>query len=195
MKDSKIKTFGNHLVNFDIIPSNGVFIDAGACVGNFTKDVRARIPESFVIALEPNVGNYNDLVAQLNPKMLLLQMALVPEREPKKMKFVAFPSLPEWGNVTGLYGDRPHTTYEVNTIDITELLAYVPDGIVHHFKMDIEGCEHGVIADLTFAQARKIQQISMEVHNGLQRLLLDLVNLGYNCDYDGQELYAIRKDI
>ena len=121
---SKIKTFGNHLVNFDIIPSNGVFIDAGACVGNFTKDVRAILPESYIIALEPNVKNYDELVAQHNPKMLLLQMALVASHEPKKMKFAEFRGLPEWGNVSGLYANRKHDFYDVNTIDIKELLAY-----------------------------------------------------------------------
>jgi FkbM family methyltransferase len=192
---SKIKTFGSHLVDFDLIPSNGVFIDAGACQGNFIKDVRSILPESYIIALEPNVKNYDELVGQLNPKMLLLQMALVAGHEPKKMKFAAFPDLPEWGNVTGLYGNRKHEFYDVHTIDIGELLEYVPDGVVHHLKMDIEGCEHGVIADLTTTQAEDIHQISMEVHSGLQQLLLHLTNLGYRCDYEKGELYAVRKEL
>lgn len=192
---SKITTFGSHLVDFDLIPNNGVFIDAGACQGNFIKDVRTQRPDSYIIALEPNVENYDGLVAQLNKKMLLLQFALVASHEPKQMKFAAFPDLPEWGNVTGLYENRKHVFYNVPTMDITELLQYVPDGIVHHLKMDIEACEHGVIADLTTTQAEDIHQISMEVHSGLQQLLLKLTNLGYRVNYEKGELYAVRKEL
>ncbi len=194
---SKIKTFGSHLVDFDLIPPNGIFIDAGACEGNFIKEVKAHSKSPFILAIEPNKKNARELIHEKYDQVIVLEAALVGSNEPKKMPFNDFNAcgLPEWGNVTGLYENRPHTTYEVETMDIAELLGIVPSLIIHHLKMDIEGCEHGVIKDLTLEMAERIQQISMEVHSGLQFMELDLKKLGYDTQFDKGELYAVRKEL
>lgn len=187
----EIKTFGSHLVDFSIIPDNGVFIDAGACQGNFINDIRANVREPYIIAIEPNRNNFDTLMGVETAIPLLLQVALVGSNEPKRMKFAAFDHLPEWGNVTGLYESRKPHYYDVNTMTIKEVLNYSGKEIIHHLKMDIEGSEHGVVKDLTVDDARRIQQISMEVHNGLQGMVEHLEGIGYDTKFENGELYAV----
>jgi FkbM family methyltransferase len=195
---SKIKTFGSHLVDFSIIPDDGVFIDAGACQGNFIDDLLRNVMSPYIFAIEPNKNNYKGLVEKYKYRRLdVFNVALVGSNELKKMTFADFTKvgLPEWGNVTGLYENRRPEYYKVDTMDIRELLAIIPTNTIHHLKMDIEGSEHGVIADLTEKEAKRIQQISMEVHSGLQQMEYHLINLGYNTQFKEGELYAIRKEL
>lgn len=193
---SEIKTFGSHLVNMDMIPlENAVFVDVGACVGNFTADIlKMKTIDPMIFALEPNRDNYmtfRETYGQYK-YMHTKEAALVGSKEPKTMLFAQFDGLPEWGNVSGLYTNRKHVNYEVQTITIREVLDQIEiDRPIHHLKMDIEGCEHGVIADLTTTDAKRIQQISLEVHNGLQGMLEHLTKIGYDTKFENGELYAV----
>jgi FkbM family methyltransferase len=190
----EIKTFGSHLVDFDMIPENGVFIDAGACEGNFIDDILSEAINPYIFALEPNRSNYRLIhdVYKGYTNIHAFRAALVKSGEPKTMKFADFTHvrLPEWGNVTGLYENRKPKYYNVQTMTIRELLTIIPEGPIHHLKMDIEGCEHGVVKDLTKEDAQRIQQISMEVHNGLQGMVEHLEGIGYHTKFENGELYA-----
>jgi FkbM family methyltransferase len=188
---SQIKTFGSHLVDFSIIPDDGVCIDAGACQGNFIKDIHEHVKNPYIIAIEPNRNNFDGLLKEGWRQALLLQVALVGSGEPKRMKFAAFDHLPEWGNVSGLYESRKPYYYDVNTMTIREVLNYSGKDIIHHLKMDIEGCEHKVIKDLTEEDAKRIKQISLEVHNGLQGMMEHLEGIGYHVKFENGELYAV----
>jgi FkbM family methyltransferase len=191
---SEIKTFGSHLVDFSIIPDNGVFIDAGACQGNFMDDVIRNNNEPIIYALEPNKTNAHLLHdrCKQNIDIQLFEVALVGSDEPREMRFADFTKvgLPEWGNVSGMYESRNPHYYDVKTMTIRELLTIIPEFSIHHLKMDIEGCEHKVITDLTEDDAKRIQQISLEVHNGLQGMLDHLTKIGYNAKFENGELYA-----
>jgi FkbM family methyltransferase len=195
---SQIKTFGSHLVDFDLIPKEGgVFIDAGTCQGNFIDDIFKHVENPHIFALEPNRTNIDYLVEKFigTSGMFIIKNALVGSDQPNQMRFADFTKvgLPEWGNVTGLYENRRPEYYDVNTMTIRDLLDIMPSGPIHHLKMDIEGCEHGVIADLTEGDAKRIQQISLEVHNGIQDMQTHLEKIGYDVKFEKGELYAIAR--
>jgi len=193
---SQIKTFGSHLVDFDLIPKEGgVFIDAGTCQGNFIDDIFKHVKNPHIFALEPNRDNYRLIRENYGGdiNMHTNEAALVGSGEPKTMRFAQFDGLPEWGNVSGLYSIRKHKMYDVDTTTIHEVLKEIPMDIIHHLKMDIEGCEHKVIKDLTKDDAKRIQQISLEVHNGLQGMLEHLEVIGYDAKFEKDELYAITR--
>lgn len=194
---SKMETFGSHLVDFSLIPDGGIFVDAGACQGNFINDIKDNISEPFIIAIEPNKQNVLDLTAKGYERVVIFNAALMGLNRPHKIDFNDFNEvgLHEWGNVTGLYSNRPHKTYQVQTTDMNEVIYILPIPVIHHLKMDIEGCEHQVVADLTTTQAEMIQQISMEVHNGIQDLENNLKKLGYYTNFEKGELYAVRKTL
>lgn len=194
----EIKTFGSHLINLGMIPSEGaVFIDAGACQGNFINEIMSFTDHPHIFAIEPNRNNYRLLEPRYRgyDRLHFFEVALVGSEEPKKMQFADFTKvgLPEWGNVTGLYENRRPHYYDVYTMDIRELLSIIPHEIIHHLKMDIEGCEHKVVNDLTEGDAKRIQQISMEVHNGLQGMVEHLEEIGYDTKFENGELYAVSR--
>lgn len=196
MEMSEIKTFGSHIINTSMIPDEGgVFIDAGACEGNFINEIFKLTDHPHIFALEPNKHNFRLIEPKYRgyDRLYFFEVALVGSDEPKKMRFADFTKvgLPEWGNVTGLYENRMPYHYDVHTMDIKELLSIIPNGIIHHLKMDIEGCEHKVVNDLTVDDAKRIQQISMEVHNGLQGMLVHLEEIGYDAKFENGELYAV----
>ena len=193
---SKIKTFGSHIVDFSIIPENGVFIDAGACQGNFIDDILEHVKNPIIYGLEPNRDNFRLITEKYkgNRNIGITKSALVGSKEPRFMQFAQFEGLPEWGNVSGLYGSRKHKVYDVQTISIRTVLDTVFHKVIHHLKMDIEGCEHKVIADLTEDDARRIQQISLEVHNGLQGMVEHLEKIGYDVKFENGELSAVNRN-
>lgn len=189
------KTFGSHLVNLELFPEQPIIIDAGTCQCNFIDDIYKWTEDPYFIAIEPNRSNIQAIKERDDEKILLIEAALVGSTEPKVMNFDEFAGLPEWGNVTGLYKTRKHKTYKVETLDLRELLAFVPTHTIDLLKMDIEGCEHAVIQDMTKEQAKRIIQITMEVHNGLQGMLTKLEWLGYDAKFENGELYAVRQEL
>ncbi len=197
MRNSLTKLFGNHLVNLDILPDDAVVIDAGACEGNLIKDIHERIGNPYIFALEPNKRNFESLL-QTRPKdTIVLNVALVGEKEPKEMRFYEIHRFPEWGNVTGLYTNKKNTQYMVETINLKDLLDTVPLETIHYLKMDIEGSEWDVVNDMTEEHANRIQQISMEIHSNGMKIKSKLERLGYetywmNGEKGQGELYAVR---
>lgn len=188
--------FGNHLVDISKMSETPLIIDAGACVGNFIDDIFKWTEDPMFIAIEPCKSNVEILRAKYRKdNVITIEAALVGGAEPSILEFDEFEGLPEWGNVTGLYKTRPHKTYKVETLNLKELLDFIPHDIIDLLKMDIEGCEHQVIQDMTMNQAKRISQITMEVHNGLGGMLSKLEWLGYNTRFENGELYGIRKEL
>ncbi|MCP3968243.1 MAG: FkbM family methyltransferase [Lentisphaerae bacterium] len=197
---SEIKTFGSHLVNIDLFPENPVIIDAGACQGNFIDDIRRLVKDPLFLAIEPSNSNFRYLIEKYNISqrevgVVFIPAALVGEDEPKKMEFVEFEGLPEWGNVSGLYSRPVKAKYDVETTTLREVLGLLPKVPISLLKMDIEACEHKVVEDMTFDQAKRIQQITMEVHEGLRGMQSKLEWLGYDTKFENGELYGVRKKL
>lgn len=204
MKDSLTKLFGSHLVNLDMLPDCPVIIDVGACVGNFMKDIQKHIKRPRFYAIEPNKNNVEELrtmaFKQAFPQQITITEAvLVGVKEPDRIIFYEIQGLPEWGNVTGLYTARWHKSHIVKTISLEKLLEQIPGNTIHYMKMDIEGSEWDVVNDMNEETAKRIQQISMEIHShplAPPTVIVDkLENLGYDVMFKEGELYAVRIDI
>jgi len=199
---SKIKLFGSHLVDIEKLPERPIIIDVGACQGNFIEDLYNQLMQynsminPFTFAIEPNRANAKILREKYHQAdVIVIEAALVGSTESATMEFNEFIGLPEWGNVTGLYENRPHITYEVDTIDLKELLMAIPYETIDILKMDIEGNEHQIVQDMTKNQAERIKQITMEVHNGLRSMPDKLKSLGYDVSFENGELYAVWKKL
>ena len=54
-------------------------------------------------------------------------------------------------------------------------------------KMDCEGCEYSVLANLDQGSYSKIETIIMEYHNGLKNLPEKLKSKGFNLEIKGSE--------
>lgn len=196
MRDSLTELFGNHLVNLDMLPDDAVVIDAGACVGNFIKDIKQHVKEPYIFAIEPSRDNIPKLYKFSNGFWpVVIEAALVGEKEPSEMLFVEIKNRPEWGNVTGLYSNRKSHQYMVATINLKMLLNRIPLEplkTIHYLKMDVENTEWDVVNDMNEESATRIQQISMEIHGHRIKITEKLEDLGYKTLFEGGELYAIR---
>lgn len=194
MKDKLTKLFGSHLINLSMLPDAAVVIDAGACVGNFIKDIQRHVKDPFVFAIEPSKGNIPELSKLIESGSILVgNFVLVGEKEPKEMPFREFPDRPEWGNVTGLYAPRKSKSYMVKTINLKKLLDVIPLDTIHYLKMDIEGSEWDVVNDMNEESFERIQQISMEIHCHRMDITKKLEDIGYKTYYENGELYGVRQ--
>ncbi len=195
----EIKEFAGHLIDLEGIPDGGVFIDAGMCEGRFTDEILQHVTNPHVFAIEPNRSNYRLMHEKYKRKqnVHIFQQALVGSKDPENIEFAEFDRMPEWGNVKRMYLKKKHEFYDVKTMSIIDLLKIIPYDCIDHLKMDIEGCEYDVVADLTKKHVNRIKQISMEIHNGLQyweeRLQEAegyLKKIGYHTQFKEGELYA-----
>jgi FkbM family methyltransferase len=200
MRDSLTKLFGNHLVNLDMLPDDAVVIDAGACVGNFIKDIHEHVKQPFIFAIEPSKGNIPNLMELSELRLthagllLITEAALVGQKEPNEMEFREIKDRPEWGNVNGLYSNRGYNSYMVETINLKDLLYTIPLKTIHYLKMDIENSEWDVVNDMNEDTAKRIQQISMEIHGHQIKITKKLEDLGYKTLFEKGELYAVKKE-
>lgn len=195
MRDKLTKLFGSHLINLDMLPDDAVIIDAGACVGNFIKDIQRHVKNPFVFAIEPSKGNLPELRELMESGTILVgAFAFVGEKERKEMPFREILDRPEWGNVTGLYAPRKSKSYMVKTINLKELLDVIPLETIHYLKMDVEGSEWDIVNDMNEESFERIQQISMEIHCHRMDITKKLESLGYETYFENGELYAVRKE-
>lgn len=166
MRDSLTKLFGNHLVNLDMLPDDAVIIDAGACVGEFIKDIQEHIKSPYIFAIEPNKENIKKLKPFFlsdNPILgVVIPATLVGAKEKNEMKFYEIEKLREWGNVTNIYTNKKHKSYMVATINLKALLDTIPLKTIHYLKMDIEGSEWDVVNDMNEDTAKRIKQMSID---------------------------------
>ncbi len=194
MRDSLTKLFGSHLVNLDMLPDDAVIIDAGASVGDFIRDIRKRVKEPYIFAIEPNKNNALQL--REIEGIIVYEAALVGEKEGREILFREINGLHEWGNVNNLYSNRNAIQYYVETINLKDLLDTIPIEPIHYLKMDIEGSESDVINDMNEDTASKIQQISFEIHDASRfKLASRLQDIGYITLYENGELYAVREGL
>lgn len=174
-----------------MLPDDAVIIDAGACVGNFIKDIHEHVKQPYIFAVEPNKNNTKKL-RQLN-HLIIIEAALVGAKEKNKMKFYEIETFREWGNVTNLYTEKKHKSYMVATINLKKLLGVIPLKTIHYLKMDIEGSEWDVVNDMNEESAKRIEQMSMEIHSHHMKIIKKLEDLGYKTFYEKGELYATRQ--
>jgi FkbM family methyltransferase len=196
---SLTKLFGSHYIDLEKMPKDAVIVDGGACIGNFINDIQEHIENPLIFAIEPNKQNIKVLKKKDYEQTLIIEAALVGSKFSSKglLPFNEFAGLPEWGNVNGLYKERKiSATYEVETIDIKELMGLLPTDTIDYLKMDIEGSEGDIIDDLTLEMAKKIKQMSMELHDiSHVRVAEKLEGLGYEPKWMNGEMYAARKEL
>ncbi len=195
MKDSLTTLYGSHLIDLGVLPDAPVIIDAGACEGCFIEDIQNRIVSPYIFAIEPSIKNIKALEQADSQQTVLIRAALVGEKEPSEMRFYDINGLPEWGNVTGLYASKKHTEYIVETINLKDLLDTIPLETIHYLKMDIEGSEWDVVSDMNEGTAKRIEQISMEIHSHLDKITEKLEAIGYKIFYEKGELYGVRQEL
>jgi FkbM family methyltransferase len=181
------------MVDLTCLDSGCIIVDAGASTGAFIRDIKAKLANPIIYAIEPSKGNIIDLMKILG--IAIVNAALVSKTRPTYMTFYAKTGLPEWGSVNTIHKSRKGIEYQVFTTTIDRILAMIPkDRNIDYLKMDIEGSEQEVVDDLTPETAKRILQISMELHEVAPKgMIQKLEKLGYEVTFRNGELYGRQK--
>jgi FkbM family methyltransferase len=182
-------------------------VDIGAHVGVFTLWAASRGPGVRVIAVEPSPENFSFLRRNVQASGLtnvsLLQCACAGQSGTLSL-YARGPAALDTLYTHDNYGSsfRPRATVSVITLD--ELFARFNVQACHLLKLDCEGAEYEILFNATENALRKIQNIVMEYHQGLnQHTAADMVDflqthgfeveLGPPLDEEGGYLKATRR--
>jgi FkbM family methyltransferase len=198
---NKIITYEGHHFIPEYFTGNTI-IDAGACKGVIIEELRSRGINSLIIAIEPCKTNLEIIRAKNFTNVKLLSKALVGNNQ-SSILFTEIEDMPGWGSVNDFNShhinarNRKQEKYIVETVHLADLCIDTIDWL----KIDIEGSESEVISELSLETAKKIRQISIELHNkDFPNIQRKLRSLGYKVFNDigkdpGWDIYGIRDEI
>jgi len=191
--DAKMK----HLFIPDLFVG-GVVIDAGASSGRFIEKFRAEGFDNHIIAIEPNNNNIKTLMSKNFVNVEIVHKAMLGLNCPSKVIFTEVVGLSEWGSTTDVNDTRGRAIakqklkYEVETITLDEIIK----SSIDYLKIDIECSETEVVKTFTKEMAKSVRQISLEVHNGDELVLTEVLQgLGYIVLFQNGEIFAVRKEL
>ena len=148
----------------DHIEEPSLIVDCGANVGFSAVYFLTRYPKARLIAIEPDPGNYKQLVENLKPfadRVDTILAAVWPSA--KELVFTDFRDGREWSRSV-----RESTGGEagsVAAIDMPGIIARAGVERIPLLKIDIEGAEAQLFAENTAAWLGKIDNMVVELHD------------------------------
>ena len=147
-------------------PADGeVIVDAGANIGLFAINIARQNPRCRVIALEPFAENFKYLLANVSQacpeNVSCHELALGAEFGRGQMEAVGTRSLDHVLRVDG--GERkPNGT---TIIPLSGVFDLTRTKEIDFLKVDIEGSEHDVFANVSSDVVRRFRRMAMEYHD------------------------------
>jgi FkbM family methyltransferase len=169
---SKIETISCHLVDFEKLPPDPVIIDAGACVGAFTYEVKRKLGgRGKFYCIECDKRNFATLAETKVPGVSIHYSALVGD-DREKVSCYAYDGMDrrEWSNIFDLYSVHQSIRNvrvlddNVPTITIEKIMKEYLLNRIDYLKMDVEGTEFDVLMNMPTSILTSIPQISFEYH-------------------------------
>jgi FkbM family methyltransferase len=178
---------GDYLASGQTLGLGATVIDIGANIGCFTV-IAAKIvgPTGRVFAVEPEESTYRQLLRNIELNRLTnvtplklaigaLQGAMTLHSDPNRLFSSVFRS------VNGREVQGIDQQVQMTTLDALMNAYHIPR--CDYLKLDCEGAEHEIVANMSQTTARRIAQITMEVHKvpgfDVQMLRERLRSLGY----------------
>jgi FkbM family methyltransferase len=200
----------SHLVDLNLLNDNSIIVDGGCSYGSFIKKMREfdNTKNCIIHAIECRKSNMEILLKGNFPNVVFHECALVGDNNDDVVEFddIISPNdkYHEWGNVkklnrsTRLKNSNSKIkieTYEVTTIKINDIFNKLSVDKIDYLKMDVEGTEGDIFETMTLSTAKKITQVSMEVHENVnfENLIANLKKLEYTIGGDKHEVYGIQK--
>lgn len=187
-----------HVLIPDLLTGTTI-VDGGASDGKFVEKLRELGISSHILSIEPARLNFNILKEKRLENVTLVNRALVGIGGLKVATYTEIDGLPEWGGIKGLYlnskrvRSRKTEKYSIETITLDNLFKDYSLQSIDYLKLDIEGCETEVIMTMSSEMSKKVNQISLEIHNNDGEVLENkLKSFGYSTSLADGELYGVR---
>ena len=159
-----------HFVNIDRLNDDSIIVDVGACIGDVTKRLRVhkQTAKCKIFAIECDRRNLEVIKKQNFYNVEICEKALVGQNIDGPVKFYRCPRGPNWGsiepaNITDRWKNA-EDSYYVKTLKINDVFDEFGIDKIDYMKMDIEGSEKMIFDTMSMETAKKIKQISVEIH-------------------------------
>ena len=167
---SKIITIEKHFVELDRLNDESIIVDAGACEGDIIKGLRKhrQTKKCKIFAIECDKKKVKCIKKQNFFNVEICEKALVGQNIKRPVKFFRCKRGPNWGSIesAGLSErwNKATDIYYVNTLKINDIFDEFGIDKIDYMKMDIEGSEKMVFDTMSMETAKKIKQLSVEIH-------------------------------
>ena len=164
------QVFVNHEYDFQVKKQPESIVDAGANIGLASVYFANKYPETKIVAIEPEEGNFEILVKNVAgyKNVTPIRAALWHKNE---MISVVDPGNGSWGFITEKVDSQNHMERsQVPLVQGVTLEKIIDDYDIHHIdilKVDIEGSEREVFTD-TSAWIKKVDSIIIELHENIK---------------------------
>jgi len=159
-----------HYVNLNRLNDDSIIVDVGACQGNVIKELREHKETSKckIFAIECNKKLARGLKEENFFNVEICEKALVGENIEGDVTFFEGKRGPNWGtikpaNISDRWGSATDS-YDVKTLKINDIFNEFGIDKIDFMKMDTEGSEKMIFETMSLEIAKKIKQISVEVH-------------------------------
>ncbi len=182
---------------YETMPDDLWVLDGGACVGDFAVAC-LELPQVVKVAcVECEAENYAKLSERFafNEKVTVLFGALVHSAVVADIPVWKMPDRPQWHTTMDQRYPSMRLTEPCPPVHIAEILSHHPEG-PWLVKLDIEGREAEVLADLTPELAAHIDQITVEAHPGYSAVgdvAETLAKLGFTTEIHKLDVLGYRK--
>jgi len=159
-----------HYVNINRLNDDSIIVDVGACEADVIKELRKHKQASKckIFAIECDKLNIAELKKKNFLNIEICEKALVGQDIEGPVKFFRHPRGPNWGsielaNITDRWRNATDI-YDVKTLKINDIFNEFGIDKIDYMKMDIEGSEKMILETMSMETAKKIKQISAEIH-------------------------------
>lgn len=137
-------------------------IDAGANIGLFSIEMANKFPESFIVAIEPDLDNFKLLEKNTKkyPNIICINKGLWSE----KCWLKVHSELPSYG-ITVEKAEEKEA--DIEAIDVDYLIEKYHLSAIDIMKMDIEGSEYQIFTDDNISWISRVKMFIIESHDYL----------------------------
>ena len=150
----------------DEMENPGLIIDCGANVGMSTSYFLGRCPEARVIAIEPDPGNYQQLMhntANYSDRVTGIQAGVWSKQAGLKFVDAPFGDGRAWAIC--VEEALPGEPVDINAVSIPQILADEPaDQRISLWKIDIEGAELSLFSENAEEWLGRVDNLVIELH-------------------------------
>ncbi len=181
---------------FDNLSNVGLILDLGANVGYSAAYFLSRFPNCFVVAVEPDEGNFAMLERNLAPykgRYIAVKAAVWPEETTLYFEPASMSDTNEWGRqvTAGLREGKA-----VRAVDVPSLMALTEYDTISILKVDIEGAEKDLFARNCAGWLDRVQNFCIEVHGDECGVILQkaIAGRGFEQSRSGELTVGIRHE-
>lgn len=151
----------------EIVRNGDVVVDVGAYVGHFARFVLDTAPGARVISLEPMPSNGTALEENMGDEVTVERLALADRNGP----LTIYDFGDEASACHSIYdlGVDTAEPVQVEAVTLQELLRRHSLSSVRLLKLDCQGAEYEALTATPLSVLRRIEYLSMEVHDGIAK--------------------------